>query len=299
MIREYTNREVAEIVREQKEEQVEFVPRILMGRQDIRVEFKIGRDRQYVVKDLAVFARNVEQGAYVEYGKTLAFYHNLDVFSEKSRKLVLLVMEMMDAYQEHFKQFQRGTLGTAPAIRELVLSHAGRDRFFELLEGMTLEAEDVRGVRRELLVCRENPELIVAVRPEGRQGLKVSLDKKYSSFSGEKYLYVCDGQKLYLCQEEFGRDLRVFLEQMTQGYGAPYEVLVNEKDVPLFYERVLRKIEVYGILDVKDVDLEAVRPVELKARFEFESPEPGEVRLHPTLSYGDYSFHPVEDEHVP
>lgn len=210
MIREYTNREVAEIVREQKEEQVEFVPRILMGRQDIRVEFKIGRDRQYVVKDLAVFARNVEQGAYVEYGKTLAFYHNLDVFSEKSRKLVLLVMEMMDAYQEHFKQFQRGTLGTAPAIRELVLSHAGRDRFFELLEGMTLEAEDVRGVRRELLVCRENPELIVTVRPEGRQGLKVSLDKKYSSFSGEKYLYVCDGQKLYLCQEEFGRDLRVF-----------------------------------------------------------------------------------------
>ena len=299
MIREYTNREVAEIVREQKEEQVEFVPRILMGRQDIRVEFKIGRDRQYVVKDLAVFARNVEQGAYVEYGKTLAFYHNLDVFSEKSRKLVLLVMEMMDAYQEHFKQFQRGTLGTAPAIRELVLSHAGRDRFFELLEGMTLEAEDVRGVRRELLVCRENPELIVTVRPEGRQGLKVSLDKKYSSFSGEKYLYVCDGQKLYLCQEEFGRDLRVFLEQMTQGYGAPYEVLVNEKDVPLFYERVLRKIEVYGILDVKDVDLEAVRPVELKARFEFESPEPGEMRLHPTLSYGDYSFHPVEDEHVP
>ena len=102
--------------------------------------------------------------------------------------------------------------------RELVLSHAGRDRFFELLEGMTLEAEDVRGVRRELLVCRENPELIVTVRPEGRQGLKVSLDKKYSSFSGEKYLYVCDGQKLYLCQEEFGRDLRVFLEQMTQGY---------------------------------------------------------------------------------
>ena len=124
MIREYTNREVAEIVRGQKEEQVEFVPRILMGRQDIRVEFKIGRERQYVVKDLAVFARNVEQGAYVEYGKTLAFYHNLDVFSEKSRKLVLLVMEMMDAYQEHFKQFQRGTLGTAPAIRELVLSHA-------------------------------------------------------------------------------------------------------------------------------------------------------------------------------
>ena len=64
MIREYTpTGKVAEIVREQKEEQVEFVPRIPKGRQDIRVEFKIGRDRQYVVKDLRVFARNVEQGA--------------------------------------------------------------------------------------------------------------------------------------------------------------------------------------------------------------------------------------------
>ena len=34
-------------------------------------------------------------------------------------------------------------------------------------------------------------------------------------------------------------------------------------------------------------------------RFEVESSGPEQIILHPTLSYGDYSFHPVEDEKVP
>ena len=299
MIREYTNREVADIIREQKEEAVEFLPRILLGRQDIRVEFKVGREKMYVIKDLVAFARAVEQGAHVEYGKNLAFHHNLEAFSGESRELVLLVLEMMDSYQEHFKQFQRGSMSAVPALRELNLSRANRDRFFQMIVGRQLEVEDVRGIKRVLQVVMENPEMTVKVRKMGKAGLKVSLDKNICSFSGEKYLYVANQQKLYLCEDGFSRDLQVFLEQMTQGYGAPYEVTVNEKDVPLFYERVLKKIELYGILDVKDVELEGLKPIQLKARFDFENPAPGEIRMHPTLSYGDYSFHPVEDERVP
>ncbi len=299
MIREYTNREVADIVREQKGEPVEFLPRILLGRQDIRVEFKVGRERQYVIKDLVGFARAVEQGAHVEYGKSLAFHHNLDAFSDRSREMVLLVMEMMESYQEHFKQFQRGSLSSLPALRELHLSKANRDRFFQMLAGRDVEVEDVRGMKRVLRVEQENPELSIRVRKQGKAGLKVSLDKNTCSFSGEKHLYVVNQQRLCICDDNFSRDLQVFLEQMTQGYGAPYEVTVNEKDVPLFYERVLKKIEVYGILDVKDVELEELKPVQLTARFDFESPSAGEIRMHPTLSYGEYSFHPVEDERVP
>jgi len=299
MIREYTNREVAAIVRQQKEEPVEFCPRLLLGRQDTIVEFRVGRGRQYVIKDLVAFAKAMEQGAYVEYGKNLAFHHNLDAFSEGSREMVLFVLGMMDAYQESFRQFRRGPYGSVPALRELNLSKAARDRFFHLLAGQDLEIEDVRGIRRTLQVRRENPELSIHAKKMGKNGLRVWLDKNVISFSGESLLYVADQTSLYVCEPEFSRDLQVFFEQMTQGYSAPYEVTVNEKDVPLFYERVLKKIDSYGILDAKEVELETLRPIPLKARFEFESPGPGEIRLHPMLSYGDYSFHPVEDEHVP
>ncbi len=299
MIREYTNREVAAILMQGTEEPVELCFRLLISRQEPKAEFWVGRERRYVIKDLGAFARAVEQGAYVEYGKGLAFHHNLEVFSENSRPLVLLLLEIMGTCQDFLKQFQKSTFGAKPVVRELNLSKGNRDRFFQLMEGRRLEVQDTQGGRRILEVCRKNPEIPVYVRKAGKNGLKVWIDKQVYSFMGEKYLYVADQEHLYWCDQQFSQDLQVLFEQMTQGSGAPYEVTVGERDVPLFYERVLKKIEIYGILDVKDLELESLKSVELKARFTFESPDAGEIRMYPKLSYGDYSFCPTEDEHVP
>ena len=48
-----------------------------------------------------------------------------------------------------------------------------------------------------------------------------------------------------------------------------------------------------------EIDWEKYRPEALKARFEFDSDSPDELRLRPTLSYGDFTFSPLADEHVP
>ncbi|MBQ5699594.1 MAG: DEAD/DEAH box helicase, partial [Lachnospiraceae bacterium] len=59
------------------------------------------------------------------------------------------------------------------------------------------------------------------------------------------------------------------------------------------------KLEALKLLNIKDMDLESYRPQELKVNFYFDSNGPKEVTLRPELSYGDYSFHPLEDENVP
>ena len=48
-----------------------------------------------------------------------------------------------------------------------------------------------------------------------------------------------------------------------------------------------------------EIDWEKYRPEALKARFEFDSDSPDELRLRPPLSYGDFTFSPLADEHVP
>lgn len=299
MIREYTNREMAAILRREIEETVELKPRLLLGKQGVRVEFWIGKERLYIIKDLLSFSKAVGQGAYVEYGKNLAFRHNLEVFSKESRPMVLLLVETMDAYEDYLIQHQRSSFGVAPVFRELNLSRGQRDHFFQILMGKDIEIEDLHGIRRTVKIYQGNPPVSVFVQKAGKQGLKVSLDKRFYSFIGEKYLYILDQDTLYQCDREFSMDLRVFFEQMTQGYNAPYEVTVGEKEAPLFYERVLKKFESYGILEVKDVELEDLKPVQLKAKFMFESPGQGELRMCPVLSYGDYSFQPVEAGDVP
>lgn len=299
MIREYTNREVARIVQEEEVRQVEFVPRLLLDRQAVKVEFKLGRERHYVVKDLIAFAQAMSQGTFLTYGKNLAFHHSIESFSDESKGLMNLVLELVNAYREHFEQFQKSSYSTVPLLRELNLNRVGRERFFQLLSGQMLEVEDYRGSKRQVLLRDENPELVISVRKSGRDGIKVSVNKKLSSFMGEKYLYIMDIGSLYRCDEICSQAFWVFFEQMTQGFGAPYEVSVNQKDVPLFYERVLRKLEPYGILDVKGVDFESLRPMELKAKFIFDSNGPDELVMRPELRYGDHTFHPVEDEHLP
>ena len=79
----------------------------------------------------------------------------------------------------------------------------------------------------------------------------------------------------------------VFLEQMEQGgrecgsRKEKRELLVGSRDIPLFYARVLEGMEALGILQSPEIDWEKYRPEALKARFEFDSDSPDELRLRP------------------
>lgn len=299
MIREYTNREVSRIISEGEEEKVKLVPTLLVSRQEIRLYCKVGRERLYVVKDLVAFAQAVEYERTVEYGKGLSFRHSVEIFTEESRPLVSLIVELANVYKEHYEQLQKHSFLNSPVIKELNLNRANRDRFFDLVEGRILEVEDYQGVKRRILVADENPALEIDVKKEGRDGIRVSIPKNLASFRGEQSLYIADREKLCRCSPAYTKVLSVFMEQMLNVYGADGEVLVNEKDMPLFYERVLKKLELLGLIHAVDVNLEEYKPNELKARFEFDSEEPSQLSLCPILSYGDFSFHPVEDEKLP
>ena len=299
MVREYTNREVSRIMGAGEEGRVRLVPRLLLSRDQIKVRFFIGKEKLLQVKDLVTFAQAVEFERLVEYGKGLSFHHNLDAFEESCRPLVLLVMEMVGTYREHYSQFRRSSLEMQPVLGELALGKAGRERFFSIMEGKEIECEDPWKVKRNLTVKRENPRFEMVVEKTGKGGVKLTMPKEIMAFPGEKCLFVADDEAMYRCDEEYTQALQVLMEYMVMGTDAEREVLINDRDMPLFYERVLKKLEALKLLNIKDMDLESYRPQELKVNFYFDSNSPKEVTLRPELSYGDYSFHPLEDENVP
>ena len=85
MIREYTNREVAKIIEDSEETEIRLVPRLMLKNGSASLEFKLGRDRFYIIKDLMAFAEAVRTGASVSYGKQLTFHHSLNAFAEGGR----------------------------------------------------------------------------------------------------------------------------------------------------------------------------------------------------------------------
>ena len=189
-------------------------------------------------------------------------------------------------------------------MRALTLGSAARDRLFDLLEGKEVQTEDEKGAERVCQVERKDPRFPVEVEARG-DGIAVTVPSALTSFRGEQRLYVADGLHLFGCSELYTETMGVFLEQMEQGgrecgsRKEKRELLVGSRDIPLFYARVLEGMEALGILQSPEIDWEKYRPEALKARFEFDSDSPDELRLRPTLSYGDFTFSPLADEHVP
>ena len=234
----------------------------------------------------------------------MAFEHVPSAFAPESRPFLDLLLEEADAYIRHYEEM-RGHAGLPlPVMRALTLGSAARDRLFDLLEGKEVQTEDEKGAERVCQVERKDPRFPVEVEARG-DGIAVTVPSALTSFRGEQRLYVADGLHLFGCSELYTETMGVFLEQMEQGgrecgsRKEKRELLVGSRDIPLFYARVLEGMEALGILQSPEIDWEKYRPEALKARFEFDSDSPDELRLRPTLSYGDFTFSPLADEHVP
>lgn len=298
MIQEYTNREVAKIIRESEETPVHMIPRLLIGRQEISLEFRVGRERLYLLSDLCAFTQAMEQGSFVEYGRHLSFHHSLELFVPEDRELVMLLMEQADLYRQYYGQFCKRSYTVLPALKQLTLNPLNRDRFFQMMTGKKMELTDPKGISRTVAVIRHNPQLNITIEKAGKDGVRLSLEAGLLHFPGEQYLYVCSQDQLYCLDRTASERLAVFLNRMP-GIGERPSIDIQEKDLPLFYERVLMQVLPCSRLEVNGVDLESYRPQELKSKFLFDSSRPGELTMIPELSYGEYSFHPLEDEKVP
>lgn len=298
MIREYTNREVAQIMQENETGLVRLEPVLLVEQKgkEIRLELQIGRERLYTIRDLSAFVQAIETGAQVSYGKNLTFYHNLDAFNEESRPLAGFAAELVNTYHEYFSRFGKTSFEVRPKLRELALNRENRDRFFSMYVDKKIRIR-IGGQEQSFFISRLNPDFGIVIKKQGQEGVKVRLADYEFSFMGERHLYFGSQGKLCRCDEACSRAMGVFIEQMAER--PDRTVSVNNRDVPLFYQRVLKKIEEYSLIEGEEIDWKAYETEPLRASFRFESTGQDELSMEPVLSYGDYSFHPIEDEMVP
>lgn len=293
MIREYTNQEVARILEEEEGSQVKLVPTVLLNGRDVHLEFKVGREKMYAVRDLGEFSDAVTMGAYVEYGKELAFHHQGSSFCPESRGLLSLVMSLTEGQKSQ---------------REITLSRMNRDRFFEVLEQEELEVQLPGGIRSSLKVQKKDPKLVICISKYGRDGVEAVLkgvcteegsvtEPVLAFFRGERRIYIVTEKTVCCCSHHFSQAAGTFLEQITRD--REYKIQAGAKDIPLLYERVLKTLKPYSLMQQENVDLEEYKMEPLKAVFRFDADEKGILYMEPLLSYGEYTFHPVEDENLP
>lgn len=113
---------------------VKLEPLLHLRPQGDQVEFRVGADRKYVVKDIAHFAQMMKQGDSHSYGKNLTFTHTMDCVDPESRSLVQFLMNRAPAY-------------TGTPVRYLTLDGADLEELLLICEktGLDVAQDPVAG----------------------------------------------------------------------------------------------------------------------------------------------------------
>lgn len=174
------------------------------------IDFRIGTDSKYVVKDLYQLLHAINQQTFVTYGKKLAFTHTPSAFTPRSLKLIAL-LEKQDYSQR-----------TAPFVyhkqyhdpRNLPADPAILDELLPLYEGKRLNIRTMMGNVIPTPVIRENPRIPVEICGHEEEAYVDFSIPPVLALDGRSCKYLFYQNCLYICSEDFSEKIARILPLM-------------------------------------------------------------------------------------
>lgn len=280
----------------------------LVGRSRL-VRFRVaGPSGSYVLKDIGVFVSAVSAGTWVEYGRKLAFMHELSAFAKEARPLVAFLTRAVQnrrSYQAAgylgvgrgpgYRATRMG--GSSSMGRELRLSDPETDELIDLMMGhqIVVDAQDVAPgldwqVPRSLSVVEGDPALELELTAAGEDGYEFTCPQGLAFFATAERLYAVDGQNLWRCSER----LHGVSDFLTDVMGASQAQYLAKADAQAFAAMVLPELEGRVRVSVPP-EVDNLRPESVSLAFYLDSSRSG-VSIDVVASYGERSWHVLEHE---
>lgn len=271
--------------------QVRLEPYLTFEDGQAYLEFKIGSTQMYVLKDVFEFVEHMRKNRDFCYGKKLQFTHTLDVFEEKSKKMVAYLENWVRSHEKYYIQTNYyhgyGMGQIRSKIRNIPLDGVGLEEFLEILNGTPVM---VNGTTTK--VSYEQPDRLVEIVGL-EEGIEVKFPKVFQ-YVGKKYqIYVLDKgiycvlkqeenliQKLYDCAQEAGE----------RG------IYIQNEDVPGFCKEFLPVLEEKFECIKKDFDVEKYIMNSVKFKLYFDMPQDDYITCRVDAVYGDKIYHLMDKE---
>jgi len=251
----------------------------------LRVSFYLKRlNSRHLIRDLYHFAQCVNENKYFEYGKRLAFVHNVNAFDEKMIKLAeFLVKQTEQARTCSIISENRGEF--IENSRDLLLFGSSIDTFFEIIKniGMELLFDKDKHVR----IVDERPALRVNVTEKGTMGYELSVEGVDKIIITTDRLYVISENKLHVCGEKYAEDMGDFLKNMCN---AGKKVELNKNDMAPFYNMVMHVVERYAVVDYGKINTDEFTPWTLNTTFYLDIDDNDAVGIKTECYYNEVPF---------
>ncbi len=285
IIREYTNRENAASLDMERAEKMTVVPHMAQtSTGEVKVDFRVGAARKYVVKDVRRFVGCIRDCEYFEYGKNFGFLHTPGAFDGKSRRMLSVIENAVRENEIFNSTYNKYSYMSALTTRELTLTPSTLDLFIEVCMGGRLSFTSKKGVNAELEIVDGNPDLEIVLEKYGGEGAVLRLGA-LSLLCGREHCYVVSEDKLYRCDGKYSEAMSGLLRAAASAGGRA--LAISRGDMVYFCNNVLPRISEFVQVLTEGINLEQYSMPDASVKFFVDNPRRGVVTCRTECTYGD------------
>ncbi|MCR5742641.1 MAG: DEAD/DEAH box helicase [Lachnospiraceae bacterium] len=269
-------------------------PQLLVSGSTVHASFKIGDSKMYVLKNVEDLYDAYKDHTTLSYGKSLSVVPERSNFTGYDGVLFDIIIRGASDYLKNINyrfsyQGHRSIKLTPSEIDDIILPKIGD--YIEVNYG---------GRSTDCHVLEKNPRLSFGFDDKKKNGVTFVInDTNWTIIAGEEHIYIVKGDKLYVCDEEFSKDCRIFLETMNSLKDTgKTRIDVYRDDVRAFFLNVIPMIEKHLDISTEGVSIEQYIPKALKAQFYLDMPVSRLLSLEMFFNYGEERFNPLAVSHT-
>lgn len=280
-------------------ENINIVPKLqFFGFRDenMFVNFKIGKDKLYILRDVLEFSYCMEQKQNHKYGKNLEFIHILENFSEDSKKLAKFIFDYGMQYYL-FNSVSRYGVDIEKVYKDtIILKYKTLDDFFDIMKDKKIEFSSINylDIGGYITFVEEDPILEFEIIEDENKDLKVinKLKDKYKIFKGQNHIYMYYDYKIYRCSEEFDKNIYPLLQEFQKKQTDC--IKIEEKFATSFCEYLVPNISKKAKVRIDEKIINKYKAQKLATKIYLDIDEQNNIVANVKFCYEDFEFNPFD-----
>ena len=307
IVNELYAEEMKEIEQSDKKEEIEKIkiePKIIYDKytNNLRLEFKIGNQRMYKLKDLTEFYDRMQTGERYKYGNKLEFVHQKQNFEEKDQQLLEFILKQAEIIRfvnsdanSNYRYY-----GKAMNDNYILLNNSGIDEMFEILKDKKITFQkEYNDETIELL--DKDPELHFIIQPKGKNEYQImpnqdiDLLREVEILEGRQSKYILLEDKLFRCSSKYEKTTLKLLKKFKDNFYT--ELVFGKEQLPELFSVILPKLK--DALEFKGIDeqqIEQYKPKKLSVKMFFDFDENEHIIAEAKFCYGEEEFNPLQQK---
>ena len=297
-------KEIEEANKQQETEKIKIEPKVIYDKytNNLRVEFKIGNERMYKVKDLTEFYDRMKTEEKYKYGNKLEFIHKKENFEEQDQQLLEFILKQSEIIRfvnsdanSNYRYF-----GKAMNENYILLNNSGLDEIFEILKAREVIFQKEYSDEKIQFIDAD-PKLHFVIQQKGKNEFQIlpseeiDILREIEILQGRKYKYLLLENKLYRCSIKYENTTLKLFKKLKDGFIT--ELVFGKKELPELFSVILPKLkESIEFKGIEEKDIEQYKPKKLGVKMFLDFDSNDHIIADARFCYGEEEFNPLQQK---